>query len=107
MVGPQARIAVDPIRIEADPLFQDLVRERRRLGAIVSALMVAIYFGYILLLAFAPGLMRERVSSSITLGFPLGLGVLLATFALVAFYVWRSGTRFDPMVADIVARNQP
>ncbi|MBE7209604.1 MAG: DUF485 domain-containing protein [Gluconacetobacter diazotrophicus] len=88
-------------RTLADPAFRDLVRERGRTGAIVVGATVVMYFGYILLLAFAPGLMHERVTTEITAGFPLGLGVMVITFGLVAFYVRRSSARFDPLIARL------
>lgn len=94
-------------RISADPAFLELVRRRDRLGFVVVGSIVVIYFGYILLLAFAPGLMRSHVTTTITAGFPLGLGVLVATFLLVAFYVWRSRTILDRMSDEIVNRIAP
>ena len=42
-------------RIEADPNFVKLVAERRSLGLTLSIAMIVIYFGFILLVAFAPG----------------------------------------------------
>jgi len=93
-------------RIEADPDFATLTRQRSRLGLSVVAAIIVIYFGYILLLAFAPALMRTHVTSSITLGFPLGLGVLVITFLLVAIYVGRSAAVLDPACARIVARSR-
>jgi uncharacterized membrane protein (DUF485 family) len=107
-VGPgAARDTAGPdlvARIVADPEFQTLVRQRNRLGLFVVGTIIVVYFGYILLLAFAPGLMRSKVSSAITTGFPLGLGVLVVTFLLVAFYVGRSASKLDPDVARIVER---
>lgn len=109
MVGPGSGGTIDPghiARIEADPEFIRLTRQRSRLGLAVTAVIVVVYFGYILLLAYAPGLMRSHVSDSITLGFPLGLGVLLITFLLVALHVGRSASVFDPACARIVDRSR-
>lgn len=94
-------------RISADPAFLELIRRRDRLGFVVVGSIVVIYFGYILLLAFAPGLMRSHVTTTITAGFPLGLGVLVATFLLVALYVWRSRMILDRMSDEIVNRIAP
>ncbi|MCQ8240082.1 DUF485 domain-containing protein [Rhizosaccharibacter radicis] len=99
--------AADPDKLEmlADPGFRTLVRQRDRLGLTVVGLTAAIYFGFVALLAFAPRLMHEKVSGVITVGFPLGLGVMLVTFGLVALYVRRSGRVFDHMNAELLRRH--
>lgn len=91
------------VRTLADPAFRELVRERGRLGRIVVGITVVVYFGYILLLAFAPALMHSHTTPVITTGFPLGLGVMVITFLLVAFYVQRSRRRFEALIARVQA----
>ena len=41
-------------KIEQDPNFQELVRRRSALGWTLSLIMLIIYFGFILLVAYAP-----------------------------------------------------
>ncbi len=93
-------------RIAADPELAALTRARSRLGLAVVGAMVVVYFGYILLLAFAPTLMRSHVTAHITASFPLGFAVLVITFALVAFHVARSASHIDPVRERIVARSR-
>ncbi len=88
--------------IRAHPGFALLVRSRNRLACRLTALMLLIYFGFIGLVAFAPGLMAMPVSSTITLGFPLGLGVILAAIGLTGLYVLRANASFDRLTRRIV-----
>jgi uncharacterized membrane protein (DUF485 family) len=102
-------MATDPStlveRVERDPEFQELVSKRSRFVWSLSATMVAIYFGFILLIAFDPALLGRPIDGSIiTLGIPLGLGVILAAFVLTGIYVWRANSEFDAMTKDVIER---
>lgn len=92
----------DPERILRDPKFQELVRIRSGFAWTLSAIMLAIYFGFILLVAFAPGLMAARIGGGVTsLGIVLGLGVIIAAFVLTGIYVARANSRFDELTRDL------
>src|SRR5260370_10324944 len=56
----------DVLRIRREPMFRDLVDKRTRFAWALSAAMLVIYFGFILVIAFAPKL----------LGTPIGGGVM-------------------------------
>jgi len=88
--------------IRHDPRFIALAQARARIGWTLTAIMVAIYFGFVFLVAFAPGLMAVPVWGVITLGFPLGLLVILAAVALTGIYVSIANKRFDNMEREIV-----
>ena len=84
----------------ANPKFQALVRARARLGWTLTAVMLAIYYGFILLIAYDGGFLAQIVAGSATsLGLIVGLGVLVSAFVLVAIYVAVANTKFDRMTA--------
>ena len=90
-------------RVIADPAYQQLVRERSRFTWTLTAIMLVIFFGYILLIAFRPDLLAQRIGNgATTLGIPLGIGVILAGILLTAVYVIHANRRFDPLIARIV-----
>lgn len=92
-------------KIKRDPEFLALERRRSRLAWGLSAAMVAIYFGFILLVAFAPAWLAEPLGShTTTVGIPLGVGVILSAFVLTGIYVRRANTDFDVAIARIIAR---
>ena len=47
-------------RIENSAHFRELVASRQRFAAILSVIMLVIYVGFILLIAFAPGWLGTR-----------------------------------------------
>lgn len=94
-------------RIGRDPEFRALVWRRSRLAWLLSGIMTAAYFGFVLLVAFAPDLLGRAIGSGVTtLGIPLGLMVIAAAFALTGLYVWRANTEFDTVIERIVDRHK-
>jgi uncharacterized membrane protein (DUF485 family) len=89
-------------RIAVDPQFQSLVRRRDTASFICVGLTMVMYFGYIFLLAFAPGIMNMKVTDTITMGFPLALGVIVATILIVAVFVWQSNGTLQRLQDRIV-----
>jgi uncharacterized membrane protein (DUF485 family) len=89
-------------RIRNNPTFQELERTRSSFAWTLTIIMLVIYYGFILLVAFAPGLMAINVGGQITLGFPLGLGIILSAVVLTGIYVWRANGQFDEMTRKIV-----
>ena len=100
-VGPRGRVRMSA-QVRAHPAFSVLLRRRRALAVALSVSMLAIYFGFVCLVAFAPAIMAIPISSTITLGFPLGLCVILSAIALTGIYVARANAAFDALTRRIV-----
>ncbi|TAJ21922.1 MAG: DUF485 domain-containing protein [Rugosibacter sp.] len=91
-------------RILANPKFHHLVRTRNRYALVMTLLVVVIYFGYILLVAFDKPFLAQKLGAGwvTSLGIPLGLGVIVLTILITAFYVHVANTRFDAMAAELL-----
>ena len=75
---------------------------RWRLSMILTAAMTLIYVGFILLVAFDKEFLAQRLGSGVmTLGIPIGFGVILFTIVITAIYVRRANSEFDEMTEDI------
>ena len=89
--------------IQRNPKYQQLVAERSSLGLTLSIAMIVIYFGFILLVAFAPGFLGASLTGGVTtVGIVVGLAVIVAAFLLTAFYVIRANRTYDTLTQDIV-----
>lgn len=90
-------------RLLESPRFQTLARERGRLAWGLTVTMLVIFFGFILLVAFARGFLGQPVASgwTMTLGIPIGLGVIVSGIVLTAIYVRRANHRFDRLTREI------
>ena len=95
-------------RIEQSPRFKELVAKRNRFAWILSAIMLGLYVAFILLIAFDPQLLGTRISadSPITLGIPLGVGLILSAFVLTGIYVQRANGEFDRLTHEILSEVQ-
>ena len=90
--------------ITADPKFQELVRTRNSLALILSIIMMAVYLGFIFLVALDKPLLATKFGGGTTtsLGIVLGLVVIVAAIILTGLYVLRANGRFDELTTAIV-----
>ena len=85
-------------RISSLPAYQRLKSRRTRFGWTLTALMLVVYYGFVMLVAFDKPLLAQRLGSGVmTLGIPLGFGVIVFTIAITAFYVRRANAEFDTL----------
>ncbi len=85
-------------RIAAQPAYQRLKARRTRFGWTLTGLMLAVYYGFVLLVAFDKPLLAQRLGSGVmTVGIPIGFGVIVFTIAITAYYVQRANAEFDTL----------
>ena len=82
--------------------FKGLVRKKWSVSLSMTALMLVIYFGFILVLAFNQGFLAQKIGEHMTLGIPIGLGVILSACVLTGLYVRWANTSYDRSVKDII-----
>lgn len=89
--------------IKAHPKYQELVRSRRRFALTLTALILIIYYGFILTIAFAPTVLGTPLAagSVITIGIPIGILIIVSAFVLTGIYVFRANGRFDELTTTI------
>jgi uncharacterized membrane protein (DUF485 family) len=89
-------------RIAASPDYQALKTRRSRFGWTLTLSMMVVYYGFILLVAFKKDLLSQRIGDGVmTLGMPIGLGVILFTILITGIYVYRANGEFDELTARI------
>lgn len=92
------------VRISAHPAYQELKAKRTRFGWTLTAAMMAVYYGFILLVAFDKPLLATRLGEGVTtLGMPLGLGVIVFTIVITGLYVRRANSEYDRLAAEVNA----
>jgi uncharacterized membrane protein (DUF485 family) len=83
-------------RVNASPTYQKLVKTRSSYGWFLTALMMIVYYGFTLLVAFGKGFMSQRIGDSV-MTYAFGLFVLLFTIVITGIYVRRANTEFDDL----------
>lgn len=92
-------------RVRSDPQFHELVRRRSRLAWLLTAVMIVIYFGFVLTIAYNKEFLAQSLSGGVTtVGIPVGIGVILSAFVLTGIYVARANTAFDDLTKQIIER---
>ena len=92
------------IKIQQNPKYLELAKRRGRLAWTLSAIVCAIFYGFILMIAFTPDILTTPIAagSVIPLGLPLGVAVILVSCLTTGFYVYEANAVFDPMFEEIV-----
>jgi uncharacterized membrane protein (DUF485 family) len=99
MAEPETGDAGRDDAILADPRYQRLVKRRGRFTWTLTCLMLAAYFGYILLIAFDKAALARPIGGGVTsIGIPVGVGIILLAILLTGLYVRRANKEYDPLV---------
>ncbi|MBK1719356.1 DUF485 domain-containing protein [Thiocystis violacea] len=89
--------------IKAHPRYQELVCSRKCFAWNLTVLMLAIYYGFILVIAFAPKLLGTPISDGAvtTIGMPVGVVIIVSAFILTGLYVAKANSKFDALTKMI------
>lgn len=86
-----------------DPQFRALSKRKNTISLVLTLATLAVYFGFIFLLAFSQETLAVPVGST-TLGIPLGIGIIVLSWIFTGIYVRWANRNYEAMVADIKAR---
>ena len=78
-----------------------LADARWRVAIVLTIAMMAVYFGFILLVAFNKPLLATPIGPGLSLGMLLGVVVILAAWVLIWIYVRWANTHYDAAIAGL------
>lgn len=92
------------LKIRNNPKFNELVSRRGRFAWTMSAVVMVIYFVFIMIVGFAPKLLAVPLGEGFTLtwAIPVGVTIVVLFWIFTAMYVRRANAEFDAISADIV-----
>ena len=92
-----------PAAIAANPKYQELIRKRTRFGWTLTIVMLVAYYGYVGLIAFDKAFLAQPIVEGgvMSLGIPVGFGLIVLTILLTAVYVVRANGEFDRLTREI------
>ena len=90
-------------QIHADARFVELVDSRNRYNWTMAIIMMVIYFAFILLIAFNPGLLATKIAagSMISVGILSGFLIILIAIGMTGMYIMRANKAFDRLTAEL------
>ncbi len=80
--------------------MRGVARRRWRLAGALTIAMMAIYFGFLSLVAWSPALLGREITPGLSLGILLGAMVIVSAWLLTWAYVRWTNAVYDPMVAE-------
>jgi uncharacterized membrane protein (DUF485 family) len=86
---------------ESEARLHAVAAKRWRIAIWLSVLMLAIYYAFILLVAFDKPLMGSLVSSGLSLGILLGALVIVSAWVLTLIYVYWANTKYDHEIHEL------
>ena len=85
-------------KIASHPKYQELKAKRTSFGWWLTLSMMVVYYGFILLVAFNKPFLSQRLGDGVmTMGIPIGFGVIVFTVVITAFYVLRANKQYDDL----------
>ena len=91
-------------KVRANPRFSELEGKRSRFAYLLSAIVLITYYAMMMLVAFAPEVMRTPISagSTLTIGVPIGAVIIIGSWLLTGWFVNRSNGEFDRLNNEII-----
>ncbi len=91
-------------RMRANPKFRELVATRGRFAWTLAAIVLTMFYGFVMMVAFFPAALGQPVAegSMLTVGVAAELFMFVFFWVLTAFYVRRANGEFDVLTQEIV-----
>lgn len=84
--------------------FKSLVRNRIVVSTVLTVVMLVAYLGFILIIAFYRELLSYKIGEHLTLGLPVGIGMIIFAWLLTGYYIRWANRSYDKKVREL--RNQ-
>lgn len=91
-------------RMRSNPKFQELVGKRGRFAWTLAAVVLILFYGFVLTVAFKPSVLVQPISegSFVTVGVVAGLFQFVFFWSLTALYVRRANREFDELTKQVI-----
>jgi cation/acetate symporter len=90
--------------MRANPKFQELVARRSRFAWTLAAVVLSMFYGFVMVVAFNPVSLGKPISegSMLTVGVAVEFFMFVFFWVLTAVYVKRANGEFDALTQEIV-----
>lgn len=91
-------------KINANPKYHEFVSTRNSYSILMTVLGAIAYYGFILLVAYNKEFLASKIATGavMSIGIPIGVGVIVFTIIITWIYVRRANSEFDETNAEIV-----
>jgi cation/acetate symporter len=95
-------------RMRNNPKFQELVTTRGRFAWTLSIIVLTLFYGFVMTVAFNPTALGQPVSEGamLTVGVAVELFLFVLFWLLSALYVRRANGEFDSLTEEVIRQAQ-
>ena len=87
--------------LEGDERLRALAAQRWRVALTLTAVMIVLYFGFIVLIAYGRSVLAILLAPGLTVGILLGALVIVVSWLLTYWYVRWANTRYDVALREL------
>ena len=89
-------------KVKNNPKYQELVQTRSKFAWTLAIFVFIMYYGFVLLLAYKPAILGASLSGGVTtVGIPVGLAIIIISFAVTGIYTKKANSDFDRLTQQI------
>ena len=89
-------------KIKSNPKYQELVSKRSSFSLKLSIFVLAMFYAYILVIAFNKELLAAKIGDGVTtIAFPIALAILVISFITTLIYVNKANGEFENLTNEI------
>ena len=81
--------------------FKSLVRNRWAFSLLMASIMLLVYFGFLLGIAFSKESFGIKLANGLTVGVLFGLGLIIMAWVMTGIYVLWANSYYDDAVAEL------
>lgn len=95
-------------RMRVNPKFQELVRKRGSFAWTLAAIVLVLFYGFFLLVAFSPALLGQKIAegSMWPIGYTIELCLFVFFWLTTVVYVRRANGEFDELTQQLIKEAQ-
>jgi uncharacterized membrane protein (DUF485 family) len=86
---------------ERDVALERLAARRARVAGLLTAAVMAVYFGFVLLIAWAKPLLATKLAPGLSLGIALGAAVIVISWLSTWVYVRWANRHYDAALDEL------
>ena len=89
-------------KIKSNPKYNELVSKRNSFSLKLSLFVLAMFYGYVLVIAFNKEILATRIGDGVmTIAYPIAAGIIVISFITTLIYVTRANSEFEDLEMSI------
>ena len=89
-------------KIKSNPKYNELVSKRNSFALKLSLFVLAMFYGYVLVIAFNKEILATRIGDGVmTIAYPIAAGIIVISFITTLIYVTRANSEFEDLEMSI------